>query len=154
MTWESDNTDVATVDYKGTVRTVNVGTVIITAKAQDYSATCTVTVIDKEKKIKAALMKIYDALDGPNWKNTAKWDKSKPLEDWEGVYWHKRNDELHLIFEVQFGLKGEFPDCFDELPSLVSFTVQNEPGVTGSLPPSFGRLKNLSVLRVTGKLRP
>lgn len=44
VTWESDNEDVATVDKDGKVLALKAGTAHITAKAGDYSATCTVTV--------------------------------------------------------------------------------------------------------------
>ena len=46
VTWSSDNTAVATVDATGRVHAVAVGTAIITAKAGDKSATCTVTVTE------------------------------------------------------------------------------------------------------------
>ena len=44
VTWESSNTDVATVDADGTVTAVNAGTATITATAGEAEATCTVTV--------------------------------------------------------------------------------------------------------------
>lgn len=46
VTWSSDNTAVATVDATGRVHAVAVGAAIITAKAGDKSATCTVTVTE------------------------------------------------------------------------------------------------------------
>ena len=144
--WESDNNAVATVDNRGLVTAKAVGTATITAKAGDASAKCTVRVADMEEKIKSVLMKIYDAMDGPNWTITQKWDLSKPLNKWEGVNWNKGTDELTLIFNGQFGLKGEFPDCFEDLTPLNVFLIQNEKGVTGTLPPSFGKLSNLESL--------
>ena len=44
VTWSSDNTDVATVDANGKVTAVGNGEAKITAKASDYTATCTVKV--------------------------------------------------------------------------------------------------------------
>ncbi|MBO4625420.1 MAG: Ig-like domain-containing protein [Bacteroidales bacterium] len=44
LTWSSDKTAVATVDNTGKVTAVAEGTAVITAKAGDKSATCTVTV--------------------------------------------------------------------------------------------------------------
>ena len=49
VTWSSDKTDVATVDANGNVTAVGNGEAKITAKASDYSATCTVKVADKAK---------------------------------------------------------------------------------------------------------
>ena len=100
---------------------------------------------NEEAKIKAALMKIYDAMNGPQWTITKKWDVSQPLENWEGVRWNKGAGELELYFD-EFGLKGAFPDCFADLASLKTFFVKNEPGVSGTLPSSFNKLKNLDLL--------
>ena len=142
ITWSSSNTSVATVS-DGTVTAVAVGEATITASAGGKSATCLVTVkADGESAVKAALMKIYNAMDGVHWTLGNKWDVSKPLNDWECVEWDSSKKELKLTFGG-VGLKGEFPDCFDELTSLTWLLIQNEPGVTGTLPASFGKLKNL-----------
>ena len=147
VTWVSSNNKVATVDKNGCVTAVQVGTATITARAENHSAYCNVTVTGKEEEnIKAALMKIYDAMDGPNWTITQKWDLSKPLKDWEGVKWYQESGELELYFIGNFALKGELPDCFDELTALRIFYIQQESGVTGTLPPSFSRLNNLTHL--------
>ena len=157
VTWTSDRPDVASVNDGGIVTALKEGTAIITAKAGDKSATCTVTVVDKDKeeqekisreedRLKAALIKIYDAMDGPNWVTTGKWDVSKPLESWDGVVWNRQykeeSEELKLIFYDHLGVKGEFPDCFDELTCITQFSVAGS-GITGTLPPSFGRIKKL-----------
>ena len=142
ITWSSSNTSVATVS-DGTVTAVAVGEATITASAGGKSATCLVTVkADGESAVKAALMKIYNAMDGAHWTLGNKWDVSKPLNDWECVEWDSSKKELKLTFGG-VGLKGEFPDCFDELTSLTWFLLQNEPGITGTLPASFAKLKNL-----------
>lgn len=149
VTWVSDNEFIATVDKYGCVTGVKEGQVQITAMAGNKFASCNVTVTgEMEEIIKVALMKIFDAMDGPNWTVPAKWDLSKPLKDWGGVKWSPDSGELELYFNGEFGLKGELPDCFDELTSLKTLFIQNEPGVTGILPPSISRLKNLKVLAV------
>ncbi|MBR5176263.1 MAG: Ig-like domain-containing protein [Bacteroidales bacterium] len=147
VTWESDNPGIATVDGSGKVLAVKEGVANITAKAGGKTVVCQVTVKpNEEDRIKTALMKIYDAMDGQNWVITQKWDTSNELNSWQGVTWNKTTHELKLTFNGDFGLKGEFPDCFDELTSCVRFWVQNEPGVTGTLPPSFSKLNRLGLL--------
>lgn len=103
---------------------------------------------DEETTIKNALMKIYDAMDGPHWKMTNKWDLSKPLTSWDCVGWDKDSKDLRLNFGEETGLKGEFPDCFGEMTQLRLFNVVYEPGITGTLPPSFKELKNLEFFQV------
>ena len=142
VTWSSSNESVATV-ANGKVTAVAGGTATITASVDNKSATCSVTVkVDAESAAKAALMKIYNAMDGAHWTLGNKWDVSKPLNDWECVEWDSSKKELKLTFGG-VGLKGEFPDCFDELTTLTWFLLQNEPGITGTLPASFAKLKNL-----------
>ena len=142
VTWSSSKTSVATVS-NGTVTAVAAGEATITATAGGKSATCSVTVnADAESAAKAALMKIYNAMDGAHWTLGNKWDVSKSLNDWECVEWDSSKKELKLTFGG-VGLKGEFPDCFDELTTLTWLLIQNEPGITGTLPASFGKLKNL-----------
>ena len=152
VTWSSSDQSVATVN-NGTVSAVAEGTATITATVGGLSATCSVTVSpDMEALIKAALLKIYDAMDGKHWKtedyNSRKaWKKQTPLENWSWVEWDKSTGDLKLIFwdtekGEPIGLKGEFPDCFEELPWLTRLHISNEPGITGTLPPSFNKLKN------------
>ena len=101
-----------------------------------------------ELQVKSALMKIYNALDGPNWLPENQWNLSKPLKEWPGVTWNAATGDLRLYLGGG-GRKGELPDCFDELPSLKTFSVAGEPGITGTLPPSIGRLRKLESLDVT-----
>ncbi len=54
VTWTSSKTDVATVDSDGVVTAVAEGTAIITAKAGEKSATCTVTVDKTDAELIAA----------------------------------------------------------------------------------------------------
>ena len=147
VTWGSDNEAVATVSASGLVAGISAGEATITAKAGEKSAACKVTVNpDAEDIIKTALMQIYDAMDGPNWTITGKWDLSKPLSTWEGVVWKPKTNDLSLYFNGEFGLKGEIPDCFGDLSQLQTIYIQNEPGVTGTLPPSFNTLKRIKGL--------
>ena len=103
----------------------------------------------EELKIKNALMQIYNAMDGPNWNIPNKWDLDKDLRQWPGVEWNRTTGELGLVTS-NFGLKGQLPDCFDDLSSCVKFFIQTEPGLTGTLPASFSKLKRLGSLVITG----
>ena len=145
VTWESSDNTIATVEG-GKITALKEGEVTITATAGGQQATCKVTIgPNEESRIKAALMEIYNAMDGPNWKNATNWGTDASLTSWNGVEWNKQKHELRLYF-IEQGLKGEFPDCFDALSSCVKFWLQNEPGVTGTLPPSFSKLGRLEVL--------
>ena len=49
---------------------------------------------------------------------------------------------MHLQF-IDFGLKGQLPECIGELTYLTDLTFNHEPGLTGTLPNSFANLVNL-----------
>ena len=101
----------------------------------------------EESRIKSSLIQIYNAMDGPNWNIQNKWALNKDLSRWSGVVWNRSTGELQLSFK-DFGLKGQLPDCFDGLSSCVRFYIENEPGIIGGLPESFGQLSNLERLRI------
>ncbi len=146
VSWSTDNASVATVAQDGTVTAVAQGTATITAAAGGTSNSAKVTVVlSEEDKVKEALMEIYDALDGPHWKNATNWGTDAGLNEWYGVDWNKDKNELKLRF-VENGLKGEFPDCFDRLTACTRLWIQVEPGLTGTFPPSFNLLKRLGLL--------
>ena len=143
VTWSSSKESVATVK-NGEVTAVAEGTATITATAGGKSATCAVTVLPgQEAKIKSALMKIYDAMDGPHWKmDRERWSLSTPLAQWSYVEWNETTGNLVLWLSdttngEPIGLKGEFPDCFDEWPWLSRIYIGNEPGLIGTFPSSF-----------------
>ena len=102
-------------------------------------------IAQEEIRIKNTLMQIYQSMDGPNWSVTDKWDIYKDLRLWSGVDWKPETGELGLSFK-NFGLKGQLPDCFDGLSSCVKLWIQNEPGITGTLPASFSKLNHLGLL--------
>ena len=145
VTWASDNPSVATIDQNGKITAVKDGTATITAKAGGKSVTCPVIVKpDPEAPTKATLMKLYDALGGPGWTKKDGWGTDKPLNDWAGVTYDKTSGALRLQFAPNTGLKGEIPDCIGDLKGLEHLTI-SEPGLTGTLPASFGKLTSLAV---------
>ena len=153
VTWSSSDQSVATVS-NGSVIGVAEGTVTITATVGDKSATCSVTVTpNKEQLIKASLMELYKAMDGSHWNLKTKWNVSTPLKDWSYVEYDQSTGEVKLVFwdttnGKPIGLKGDFPDIFDQWTWLTKLQITNEPGITGTLPPSFSKLKNLKELRL------
>lgn len=145
VTWESDNPSVATIDQNGKITAVKDGTATITAKAGGRTVTCPVVVKpDPEAPTKATLMKLYDTLGGPGWTKKDGWGTDKPLNDWAGVTYDKTSGALRLQFAPNTGLKGEIPDCIGDLKGLEHLTI-SEPGLTGTLPASFGKLTSLAV---------
>lgn len=100
----------------------------------------------QESKVYDTLMKLYDALDGPNWTDHSGWATDNPIWTWRGVDYSAETGELKLSFR-NMGLQGEIPECIGDLTGLTLLWI-DEPGVTGTLPASVANLVDLEVLSV------
>ncbi|MBO4231435.1 MAG: Ig-like domain-containing protein [Bacteroidales bacterium] len=151
VVWRVSSSRLIQIDQNGVITALNVGeaTVFAVSSANEsLVASCKVTVVDpKMEEARSVLMKIYDAMDGPNWTRKAGWGTDQPLPTWEGVTYS--TGRFELLFRG-FGLKGEIPECVGELTGLTSFRIDNEPLVTGTLPDSFGQLVNLKQIYIVG----
>ena len=93
-------------------------------------------------KVRRVLIEFFNAMDGPNWTKKAGWGTDAPLYQWDGVIFNYGAKTMHLQF-IDFGLKGQLPECIGELTYLTDLTFNHEPGLTGTLPNSFANLVNL-----------
>ena len=123
------------------------GKVTVTDKSGSI-APIEVTIVQPQNDIvaiHAVLDKVYEALDGRYWR--IPW---VPGETWPGFIYDDENDRIYLRFE-NFGLKGEIPESIGELGErLYSLSIDQEPGLTGTLPDSFRNLTGLESLSIRG----
>ena len=114
---------------------------------RDNSTTVTaLTVSDR-----AALVALYNATDGPNWRNNANWLSTEPLDSWEGVTTDDRGRviQLHLV-EQQ--MNGSLPAEIGDLTMLkwLNIARNRNPNLnlnlTGDIPPEMAQLTELEVL--------
>ena len=108
---------------------------------------------DQLQKETEAMLEIWRALDGPNWKceewdiyNT--WNEGNPIQEWGGLHFHESGTIKSLSIST-LEAKGILPDVFDAFTELESLTI-DAARITGAIPASIGRLANLKELRVTG----
>ena len=93
---------------------------------------------------RAALVELYEATDGANWRSNDNWLSDRPIGEWYGVTTDRsgRVTELSLDFNQ---LSGEIPG---ELGSLVNlqelFLSENQ--LSGEIPAELGNLPNLEWL--------
>ena len=73
---------------------------------------------------RAALEALYNAADGPNWKNSANWLSDRPLGEWHGVT--------------------------TDSDGRVTALALRENGLSGSIPSELGNLANLTGLYLAG----
>lgn len=93
---------------------------------------------------RAVLIALYNATNGPNWKNKGNWLSDAPLGEWHGVTTDEngRVRELRLIAN---NLEGPIPAELGDLDRLVElgFFINK---LNGIIPPELGKLSNLATL--------
>ena len=96
-----------------------------------------------------ALVALYNATDGPNWRRQANWLTNKDVSTWEGVtVTDDRVTDLHLGGN---NLNGALPPALAGLSNLQSL-ILSENALTGFIPSELGNLSNLGYLELSSNL--
>lgn len=112
--------------------------------AQDGVPAVTEASVRSSDADRTVLVALYNATNGPNWKNSRNWLSETPLGQWHGV----STDENGRVIELRLvdnNLAGPIPaelGSLDELESL-SFYVNK---LSGPIPTELGNLTNLGTL--------
>ncbi len=96
---------------------------------------------------RAALVALYNATDGPNWKNNTNWLSDRPIGKWHGV----TTDASGRVVELGLRdnqLSGEIPPELGSLASLQSLDLQDNR-LFGRIPAWLGSLTNLRMLNLS-----
>ena len=91
-----------------------------------------------------ALIALYNATDGPNWKNKTNWLSDRSLGEWYGVT-TDANGRVILLYLHSNQLTGSIPDALGSLSNLQEL-VLNSNQLTGPIPDALGSLSNLEWL--------
>ena len=105
-----------------------------------FGTTCARTSpVDRE-----ALVALYNATDGANWRNKTNWLSDQPLNQWHGVTTDTdgRVTELYLNTNQ---LTGEIPSELGNLSNLQVLVLTNNQ-FSGTIPSQLGNLSNLKQL--------
>ena len=103
---------------------------------------------------RAALIALYNATDGPNWKNIPDneiWrvdDLNSSISDWHGVTTNAAGRVTRLILWNR-GLNGTIPPGLGNLTHLTDLRLGGNQ-LSGKIPGELGRLVNLTVLNLGG----
>lgn len=99
---------------------------------------------------RAALVTIYTALDGPNWKVRANWGAAAGSEcTWYGVTCDSANSTVTALDVSWNNARGVLPRDIGDLTNLVELRAGGST-ISGPIPPEIGRLTKLQVLDFTG----
>ena len=105
---------------------------------------------------RAALIALYKATDGDNWKDNTNWCSDKPITEWKGISY---NDALHLydIYLLNNNLIGIIPMEIGNLTSVGRLNLSGNVNISGPIPTSIGRMAELKYLslsscQVTGQI--
>ena len=91
-----------------------------------------------------ALVALYHATDGPNWKRNSNWLSDAPLGLWNLVH-TDRNGRVTVLALAQNQLRGEIPPELRDLTQLLVLLLYGNQ-LHGEIPPELGNLANLAVL--------
>ena len=90
---------------------------------------------------RAALVALYNATDGANWRSNGKWQSEAPIGGWHGVTTDSDGRVTHLaLYSNQ--LTGEIPAELGDLSNLEVLTPYSNQ-LTGEIPAELGGLINL-----------
>lgn len=95
---------------------------------------------------RAALEALYEATDGPNWRNRDNWLTEAPLADWHGVRTNDEGRVTHLDLRDN-GLSGRLPVEIGDLRQLTRLDLWGND-LEGSIPPEIGNLASLDLLNL------
>ena len=95
-----------------------------------------------------ALVALYNATDGENWKYSENWLNDAPLGEWQGV---TTNDDGRVTVLDMFrnGLSGELPAELGSLSNLEVLALAFND-LSGEIPAELGSLSNLTYLILNG----
>ena len=104
--------------------------------------------IDRElhAKERDALIKLYEATGGNQWKNKTKWCSNAPVSEWKGVFKNNYHGHVYKLILAENNLKGNLPgDIFLDLPYLIEIDLRDND-LTGPIPKEIAQLRLLQGL--------
>ena len=97
---------------------------------------------------RAALVAIYNATDGPNWRTDTYWLSDRPLGEWYRVITDGNGRVTSLNLRGNL-MSGEIPPELGSLSNLEWLDLSSNQ-LSGEIPPELGSLSNLRWLDLNG----
>lgn len=104
--------------------------------------------IEKEihAKEKEALINLFEATGGNEWKNKTKWCSNSPVNEWKGVLKNNYHGHIFKLILPDNNLKGQLPgEIFLDLPYLIEIDFRDND-ISGPIPKEIASLRQLQGL--------
>ena len=91
-----------------------------------------------------ALVALYNATNGPNWRDKTNWLSNQPIDEWAGV----STESVGQVYELRLEnnrLSGQIPAELGNLANLERLVLSDNQ-LTGTIPKELGNLTNLERL--------
>ena len=152
--WTSGDESVVTVDGTGLVTAVGKGVALVRAAVEGAGEALSAVTVDTER---GALLRIYEALDGPNWFYNRNWGTDEPIRSWWGVTTDIHGSVVRLELAGN-DLTGTIPAEIGVLGALDYLDLSRNE-LAGPIPPELGNLTELHALdlhdnELTGPIPP
>ena len=104
-----------------------------------------------------ALVALYNATGGPNWRRNNNWLSDVPISEWEDVA-TDGNGRVTVLWLSENELSGEIPPELGNLVNLIYLRLDGNQ-LSGEIPPELGNLANLTTLgfhenQLSGEIPP
>ena len=121
-----------------------------TATATPVPATATAPpeASGSDESEREALVALYNATGGENWKKSDNWLSDAPLDEWHNVGTDDDGRVMVLYLPIN-NLSGEIPAELGSLSNLEQLTLDHNE-LSGEIPPELGSLSNLTHLSLSG----
>ena len=96
---------------------------------------------------RAALVRLYEYANGPNWRTRTNWVSSAPIGQWHGVTTNSQGRVTSLDLSGN-GLTGYLPRELGKLSELQTLDLSTND-LVGGIPPEFGNLSELRTLNLS-----
>jgi len=130
VTWSVANEVVATVSNEGLVTAVGDGGTLVYA-AVDSATAMSIVIVDLQR---SALMALYEATDGDNWRKADNWGTEAPLSTWYGVQAEGR--KVRILNLRNNNLSGTIPAELGWLDEMWRLLLGRN-SLSGSIPPEI-----------------
>lgn len=104
----------------------------------------------KDKELHArerkALIALFEATGGNEWKNKTKWCSNSPVHEWKGVFKNKYHGHVFKLILSENNMKGQIPgEIFLDLPYLIEIDFRDN-NISGPIPKEIAKLQQLQGL--------